>query len=151
MSETLEGGTEGSGIWVTGKAVLALLAGFLLAPLVFLFDLGIRFALVEFSCRQNEFAIWTVLIAALALAGGGLLAAWSSWKKLNETAEQRRQTEEGSAQSTGHTLSDELRTDEGGPHGRSRFLALAGIAMSTFFLAIIVLSIIPKLLLDPCM
>jgi hypothetical protein len=153
MRKTVHSGLEhgGRGEWTSSRAILALIAGFLLAPFVFLFDLGFRFALVEWACSHGSFVLWLVSLLAIVLAGGGGLLAWRSWQHLNATARDREATERGSAQSTGHTLSDELRTDEGGPHGRSRFFALAGITASVFFLAVIVISILPKLLLSPCM
>lgn len=149
--------------WTDRKAIAALVFGLLAAPFAFLLDLSGRFALVEFSCRHGSLALWIVLIVALALALAGALRAWLNWQHLNRQGrphedaaghpyhwEQEESDMERPPQSIGHTLSDRLRTDEGGPHGRSRFMALAGIALSGFFIAVILASLLPSLLLSPC-
>jgi hypothetical protein len=138
---------------VDRSAALALWVGILLAPTAFLVDLGARFALVEWACRNDTgFVLWLVAVVATVLALGGGLRAWKNWKLFSRDAAMESEARQPSSlQSTGHALHDDLRTDEGGKVGRGRFMALAGIAASAFFLAVILASFIPSLLLDPCM
>lgn len=137
---------------VDKNVALALWVGILLAPIAFLVDLGARFALVEWACRNDGgFVLWLVAVLAVALAAGGGLRAWRNWKLFSrEAAEESEARQPSALQSTGHALHDDLRTDEGGKVGRGRFMALVGIAASAFFLAVILASFIPSLLLDPC-
>ena len=101
---------------------MALLFGLLAAPLAFLIDLGIGFALVERACHSGEFIeVWTVKILALVVAVAGLWRAWTI-----------------------------RRADPPDPRGRTRFMAISGIALSAFFLAMILASILPVLVLSPC-
>lgn len=134
------------------RAIGALWAGILLAPAAFLLDLGWRFALVEWACASGRgFTLWLVLLAGAALAGFGGWRAWANWRSIPtppDTGTSGDDTQQ--MRSTSHTLSSNMRTDGPPPLGRSRFMALAGIAVSAFFLTVILASILPSLLLHPC-
>lgn len=135
-----------------GRWVAMLWFGLLAAPAAFLIDLVVSFAMVGWSCGSDQRVVpWLVTAAAAAVAAAGAWRAWVSWRIIGRDAHPRGEgVEKSSPHSSGHTLANELRTDAPDAEGRSRFMALAGIAGSLFFLFLILASVVPALLLAPC-
>jgi hypothetical protein len=107
----------------------ALWIGLLLAPIAFLINLELAYALVPTACSsRNEVPVHLVHLACLLLTIYGLMTAWRSWKV------------------TGATWPGE----QGDPLSRSRFMALTGMLVSGMFLLVIVAQWIPTFVLDPC-
>lgn len=133
-------------------SVAILLFGLLAAPAAFLLDLGASFALVGHVCDTGRRIVsWAVTVGALALAVTGTWTAWRSWRQLGPEATQPEEgVEHASRRSSGHALAQRLRTEAAGPEGPARFLALWGILLGSFFIAAIVASALPALLIEPC-
>jgi hypothetical protein len=111
------------------RHLLALWIGLLLAPIAFLINLELAYALVPTACSsRNEVPVHLVHLACLLLTIYGLMTAWRSWKV------------------TGATWPGE----QGDPLSRSRFMALTGMLVSGMFLLVIVAQWIPTFVLDPC-
>jgi hypothetical protein len=103
--------------------------GLLLAPIAFLIDLEVAYALVPPACSsRNTTPLHLVHLACFLLTLYGLFTAWRSWKL------------------TGPTWPGE----QGDPLARSRFLAATGLLVSAMFALVIVAMWIPSFLLDPC-
>jgi hypothetical protein len=107
----------------------ALWVGLLLAPVAFLINLEVAYALVPTACSsRNELPVHMVHLACLVLTLYGLLTAWRCW------------------QATGATWPGE----EGDPSARSRFMAGTGLLVSAMFVLVVLAQWIPSLMLDPC-
>jgi hypothetical protein len=103
--------------------------GLLLAPVAFLINLEVAYALVPTACSSgNELPVHLVHLACLLLTLCGLVTAWRSWKL------------------TGATWPGE----QGDPLARSRFMAGVGLLVSAMFVLVIVAQWIPSFILDPC-
>jgi hypothetical protein len=103
--------------------------GLLLAPIAFLINLEVAYALVPTACSsRNELPVHLTHVACLLLTLYGLLTAWRSW------------------QLTGAIWPGEA----GDPLARSRFMAGTGMLVSAMFLLVIMAQWIPTLVLDPC-
>ena len=104
-------------------------AGLLLAPVAFLINLEIAYALVPPACSaHNLLPVHLTHLACLLLALVGLLTAWRSWS----------------------TVGTSWPGDAGDPLARSRFMAGIGLLVSAMFLLVIVTQWIPSFVLDPC-
>ena len=111
------------------RAIRNLFIGVLLSPIVFLIDLEVAYALVPAACSErNRLLVHVVHLVCLLLALFGWATAWRCWK------------------ATGSTWPAE----EGGPLGRSRFMAGVGVWMSALFALVILAMWIPSFILDPC-
>jgi hypothetical protein len=111
------------------RQIRALWIGLLLAPMAFLINLEVAYALVPTACSShNELAVHLVHLACLLLTLYGLLTAWRSWK------------------ASGATWPGE----QGEPLARSQFMAGTGLLVSTIFVLVIVAQWIPSFVLDPC-
>jgi hypothetical protein len=111
------------------RQIRALWVGLLLAPVAFLINLEVAYALVPTACAsRNGLPVHLVHLACLLLTLYGLLTAWRSW------------------QAVGGTWPGE----EGDPVARSRFMAGSGLLVSGMFVLVIVAQWIPSLVLDPC-
>jgi hypothetical protein len=111
------------------RQIRALWVGLLLAPVAFLINLEVAYALVPTACSsRNELPVHLVHFACLLLTLYGLLTAWRSWK------------------AAGATWSGE----QGDPLARSRFMAGTGMLVSAMFVLVIVAQWIPSFILDPC-
>ena len=109
--------------------LMRLMGALLLAPLAWLLDLQISYALVKWSCAHDRpEVLLLVSLGSLALIGG---AAWLSWSALR-------------------ILRGDGRLEGGRMEDRSYFLALAGLAMSGIFALLVVTSLAPRYLLSPC-
>lgn len=107
----------------------ALLYGFVIGALAWKLQLMTNYSLVPFACwRELSILIHLASLSTLLLTLSGAWVSWNSW----------RQTGEG------------FETELGGEMGRSRFLALAGLALNGFFALLILGQWLPNLLLSPC-
>jgi hypothetical protein len=103
--------------------------GFLAGVLAWKLQLMVNYALVPYACWQALVALIHVAsVVTLALALGGAVVAWGSWRRLGEGVEM----------------------ESGGIASRSRFLALSGVALGLFFALLILGQWLPNLLLGPC-
>jgi hypothetical protein len=103
--------------------------GLLLAPVAFLINLELAYALVPTACSsRNELPVHLVHLTCLILTIVGGLTAWRSWNAVG-------------ADWPGET---------GGPLARSQFMAGTGMLLSALFALVIVAMWIPSLVLDPC-
>lgn len=145
-------GARADGHWRRPRVVALLWFGVLAAPLAFLLDLVANFALVERVCAMGgDGLLWGTTVAAVLLAAAGGVQSWRNFRAVGADPEPRGEgVEHADPRSTGHTLASELRTDAAGPVGRSRFMAMAGMAVSAYFLVIVLASLIPALVLSPC-
>lgn len=92
-------------------------------------QLVVNYALVPYACWQRaEWMNHGASLATLLLAASGAWVAWGSWR------------ETGGGTDTAH----------GGAAGRSRFMALSGMALSGLFVLLILGQWIPNLLLGAC-
>ena len=108
---------------------LPLWTGILAGPIVWAFDLLVRYAVVKWSCRTGHYWYFDALtIASLLLVA---CAAVVSWNALQQTA------------------TDEP-TDGGMPRQRARFMALLGLATSALFGLQMAAASIPNWVLDAC-
>ena len=107
----------------------ALWAGFLLAPIAFLLNLELAYALVPTACSsQNRLLVHGVHLVCLLIALTGGFFALRQWRSFGET----------------------WPGDEGGRVSRSRFMAGIGLLLSALFALVIVAQWIPSLVLSPC-
>lgn len=141
-------GTEG--YFDRGAGLVALWFGFLAGPAAWFLHLMVSYSLVVYVCRTG--AVWLLHLATagtILLAGAGVLVAMGSWRRLFPRSEpdagprgETRMLDEGDAL---------RRSDPADPTtGRARLMALGGIALSGFFLAMILMAWIPDLVLSPC-
>ncbi|HEV2733284.1 MAG TPA: hypothetical protein VGV85_00550 [Longimicrobiaceae bacterium] len=111
------------------RGVARLWYGVLAGAAAWKLQLVVNYAVVPYACWQRmEFINHAASFAMVLLALSGAWVAWGSWK------------------ATGASLD----TDPGGTLGRSRFMALGGMALSGFLALIILGQWIPNLLLSPC-
>jgi hypothetical protein len=111
------------------RQIRALWVGLLLAPIAFLINLEVAYALVPTACASHhELPVHLVHLACFLLTLYGLLTARRCWKD------------------TGATWPGE----GGDPLARSRFLAGIGLLVSAMFVLVIVAQWIPSFVLDPC-
>lgn len=112
-----------------GTRIRALWAAVLLGPLAFLAALELGYILVDRACVTGRMlpVHLSFLVWLLVAAGGGLLG-WREWRRWG-------------ARPAG---------DQGGPEGRSRFLALLGVLTSVFTALLIVALWSASLFLHPC-
>jgi hypothetical protein len=109
--------------------IRALWAGLLLAPTAFLLNLEVAYALVPTACSsQNRLLVHLVHVVCLVMAAAGGFIALRSWRAGGET----------------------WPGEQGGPVGRSRFMAGLGLLLSAFILLVIVAQWIPSFVLNPC-
>lgn len=107
----------------------ALAAGMFLAPAAWALQLQINYSLTESFCRNGQqWILHLVSLACLLLASLGAGIAWTSWSRLT----------------TGSTEAGDARV--AGP----RFVALAGLVMSLFFILVIFALDLPVWLMGAC-
>jgi len=83
---------------------VALWTGILTAPIAWAIDLQLRFALVQYVCRNHAgWIMWFVTLIALIIAAFGAFCAWSGWG--NDTPRVRFMAIGGMAISTMFALS----------------------------------------------
>ena len=104
----------------------ALLAG----PLAWMLGLNAEYGLVRVACDKNSLVgLHLVSVATLLLALAGGRVSWREWKLAGR----------------------EWPGEEGGPVGRSRFMAALGLMGSALFALTIVAQWVANLFLHPCM
>jgi cytochrome c biogenesis factor len=109
--------------------IRALWAGVLLAPVAFLLNLELAYAVVPHAClSQNRLPVHLVHLVCLVIALVGGAFALRSWRSCGET----------------------WPGEEGGPVSRSRFMAGLGLLLSVLFALVIVAQWIPSFVLSPC-
>lgn len=125
MAET----SESRGYFDRDRGIAALWFGFLAGPAAWYLHLNISYSLVRLVCLHGHgWLLHLTTLAMLALAGAGVWVAWRSWDRIGEPEV----------------------TSGPGTLGRTRFMALGGIALSGFFLLIILLAWLPDFFLHPC-
>jgi len=113
----------------TSRAILALWAAFLAAPVAWLLQMQLNYALVPWACAHHaSVAFVLVALLALAVAAGGGLSAWRTWRRVGA----------------------EESTEAGGSVGRTRFLALTGVMTSAMFSLVILAQGLAAVFLSPC-
>jgi hypothetical protein len=101
----------------------------LTGPIVWLSSLEARFALVYWACTfGSKLALFSVLVAALAVCACSALIGWREWKVLGEQAP----------------------SQEGGVLPRANFMAIGGMVLSCSCCLILVAQFIPDLMLGAC-
>jgi hypothetical protein len=106
-----------------------LAAGMFLAPFAWGFQLITNYSLTPTACATGrEWLLHLVSLAAVLAALGGTLIAWRTKTRLTSGS-----TEEGDAREAGR-----------------RFLALAGLVLSAFFVLVIVAEELPNWWLSAC-
>jgi hypothetical protein len=111
------------------REIRALWTGLLLAPLAFLLNLEVAYALVPVACSTgNQLLVHMVHLVCLLLAAAGGLSAWRVWISSGKT----------------------WPGAEGGALGRSRLMAGLGLLNSALFVLVIVAQWIPSFLMNPC-
>jgi hypothetical protein len=114
------------------KADLALWAGILAGPFAWASDLGISYALVQWTCGSRHTSVLhLVTLATLVLIAAG---ATVSWRVLSATP----------AAAAG------ADPDMGGFFDRPRFMAVLGLLTSALFAVLVVASAVPRWVLDAC-
>lgn len=103
--------------------------GVLIGPLVFGFDLLVSYSLVPHACSTGHHYVLHVLtFASLLVVGTGLLSSWRLYQRVPGEMPER---------------GDVLMS-------RVRFLALAGILLSSFSAILIIANAVPRFVLSPC-
>ena len=108
---------------------LPLWTGILAGPIVWAFDLLVRYAVVKWSCITGHHWYFDALtVGSLAIV---TFAAVVSWNALQQT-------------------SKDEPTDGGTPRQRARFMAILGLTISALFGLQIAAASIPNWILDAC-
>lgn len=112
-----------------GTRIGALWGAIVVGPLAFLAALETGYVLVERACTTGQMLpVHLSFLAWLLVALGGGLLGWGEWRR-------------GGARPA---------SEQGGPEGRSRFLALIGVLISAFAALLIVALWSANLVLHPC-
>jgi hypothetical protein len=110
------------------RQIRGLWVGLLLAPVAFLINLELAYALVPTACSsRNALPVHLVHAVCLLLTLYGLMTAWRRWRAAGSTW-----------------------GEAGDPLARSRFMAGTGLLVSAMFLLVIVAQWIPSFVLHPC-
>src|SRR5690242_3967512 len=111
------------------KRDVALWAGFLGGPFVWLLSFGARWSLSGWVCAFHwKPALFAIAFLALILVGGTGLLSWVEWKRVGR----------------------EMPGESGGAVPRVRILAIMGVALSALSVVLIVSQSIPEILLGGC-
>jgi hypothetical protein len=118
---------EPMGRWQEPATLVSQWAGVLLGPAAWALHLQVSYTLATFACEDVwRLTLHATFLVTLALALTGAYIGRANWRASRQ------------AQPEG------LRLD------RSRFMAVAGIALSLFFAIVIVAQWIPTLFIEPC-
>lgn len=124
-------GAAGYSRW-PARGDVAQTVGVVGGPLALLAALQVKYAIAQlWACESGTAALLVHLTALLAflLAAGSGVAAASQWRPAARGADPG---------------------DDGGPTGRTRTLAVVGVALSALSALVIVSQWLPQLVLDPC-
>jgi hypothetical protein len=118
-----------TGHFRAGASLALLWYGVLGGPLGFALDLAWSYAQVPHGCSTgHHYMLHLITGISLAIAAGALAAAWVSRAR------------------TPHDV-----TFEGGSSlARARFMAAFGIAISLFFMVVMIANAVPRFILSPC-
>lgn len=112
------------------RGVARLWYGMLAGAAAWKLQLVVNYAVVPYACWHRVEALnHLASLATFVLALSGAWVAWGSWKETG-----------------GGWDADDL----GGPVGRSRFMALGGMALGALFALLILGQWVPNLFLSPC-
>jgi hypothetical protein len=107
----------------------ALWFGVLAGPLTWLWTELIGYAMVRWSCAEHtRLVLHIVVLAALIIVVVAGLTAWRRWR----------------------AAGSEWRDEMGGPVGRTRFMAMGGMALSTIFALLILAQGFTTVVILPC-
>ena len=126
----LDGASEEAAYFRSRSGIATLWFGMLAAPASWYLHLNVSYALVRWVCETGD--VWLLhltTVVALAVATAALLVAWRSWRRLGEP----------------------LLAAGSGTIGRSRFMALGGLAISSFFTLVLIVAWVPSFLIEPCL
>ncbi|HXG92889.1 MAG TPA: hypothetical protein VNN73_11055 [Blastocatellia bacterium] len=113
----------------SGGGLLALWFAFFAGPVAWLLNLQVSYILVPVACATGHaLALYIIPLGALLLAASGLLVAWREWLR------------------AGKQWPDESSNTI----GRSRFMAVLALLVSTLFFLAILAQAIPNFILGPC-
>jgi hypothetical protein len=111
------------------KELRDLWTGLLLAPIAFLLNLEVAYAMVRPACTSgSRLPVHVVHAVCLVLAALGAVTALRRWRLTGET----------------------WPGGEGGRLSRSRFMSGVGLLLSLFIVLVIVAQWIPSFVLSPC-
>jgi hypothetical protein len=113
--------------WTTGRALLVLWSGVLFAPLGWILHLSVSYGMATLVCPGSRWLLGAATVGSLALALTGGWIAWRTWREI------------GTGQET-----------DGSVIGRSRFMAVSGLALTAMFVTAILVQSIPPLFLRFC-
>lgn len=121
---------EAEGYFSHRRGIAALWFGMLAGPAAWFLHLVISYSLVRLICQTGDsWLLHLTTFATLLLAAAGVLVAWRNVRRV------------------GHLRA----TAADGTMGRSRFMAVSGIALSGFFLIVVLLAWLPDFFLSPCL
>jgi hypothetical protein len=110
-------------------SALPLWTGILAGPVAWAFDLGVRYALVKWTCISQRGGVLSLItLVSLAVVAGGAVVSWLALRR---------------------TAADEP-TDGGEPRQRAHFMAVLGLASAALFGLTIAAGAIPQAVLDAC-
>jgi hypothetical protein len=113
----------------TPRATAALWTGVLAGPAAWALDLGLSYAIVQWTCGGGPGIVLRLIsVAALVIIAGGAFAAWSAL-----------QLAPGSEREDGNL-----------PDERGRFMAVLGLSMCAFFAVVVLAAAVPRWVLDAC-
>jgi len=103
--------------------------GVLGGPVIWLIFLQVNYLLAPSAClSQTKAMLAIVTVVAFSGTLAAAFAAWRAWHQAGATA----------------------HTEDGDAVGRSRFMALSGIGLSTLFACVVLASAIPIVFLGAC-
>jgi hypothetical protein len=113
--------------WLEPRVLLAQWAGVLLGAAGWALHLQGSYLLAAFACTDVlRLTMHGMSLVALAIAGAGVYFGWRTWQAARDGAPE------------GHRVE------------RSRFMGVAGIALSGYFALVIIAQWIPSFFLEPC-
>jgi hypothetical protein len=122
------GGHEARSYW-DDMGLTLLIAGLLLPPTAWFLDLQVSYPIAKWVCKTGARGVMFVMPAgSLALIAA---SAWMSWSCLIR-------------------LRGRIRPEGASLEDRSYFLAVSGLALSALFALLVLVSLVPRVLANPC-
>jgi hypothetical protein len=103
--------------------------GVLGAPIAWVADHSLSYSLTQHACSTGKF--FELKLVSLVMVAIALLAVLCAW---------RNRVHSGTA----------IPNDAGDPLGRTNFMGVLGLLISTFFTAVIIANAVPRFILTPC-
>ena len=113
--------------WTAGQGLLWLWSGLLLAPLGWVIHLNASYGLATLACGASRWWLVGATVLSLTAAAAGGYFAWRT-----------------------STMLGRGDVHDGSVIGRSRFMGMAGLWLSAFFAAVILVQSVPQIFLTPC-